>query len=111
RDLHSQLRRQRQMCIRDSTYKISVKVIDGEYGKYGFVKKGISKFSSHVNTDGFSDPLLINIENELNPILNAGYIASVVETGVKLDTTNWIFYLMLLLLISLVTKRVTMTRK
>lgn len=93
------------------TYKISVKVIDGEYGKYGFVKKGISKFSSHVNTDGFSDPLLINIENELNPILNAGYIASVVETGVKLDTTNWIFYLMLLLLISLVTKRVTMTRK
>jgi predicted outer membrane repeat protein len=93
------------------TYKISVKVTDGEYGKYGFVKKGTTDFSSHINQDGYSDPLLIDIGNELKPILNAGYVESVVETGIKLNETNWFFYLILLLLVSLVLKRFSLMRK
>lgn len=93
------------------TYKISVKVIDGEYGKYGFVKKGTTDFSSHINQDGYSDPLLVDIGNELKPILNAGYVESVVETGIKLNETNWFFYLILLLLVSLVMKRFSLIRK
>jgi hypothetical protein len=92
-------------------YKISVKVTDGEYGKYGFVKKGTTDFSSHTNQDGYSDPLLIDIGNELKPILNAGYVESVVETGINLNETNWFFYLIQLFLVSLVMKCFSLLRR
>ncbi len=68
-------------------------------------------FSSHINQDGYSAPLLIDIGNELKPILNVGYVESVVETGIKLNETNWFFYLILLLLVSLVLKRFSLMRK
>lgn len=93
------------------SYKISVKKVDGEYGKYGFTKKGTTELNSHVNQDGFSDPLTIDIQNEMKPILNAGYIESVVVTGIKLDTANWWVYLVLIVLGGLVVNRFYLLRK
>ena len=94
-----------------NSYKISVKVLDGEYGKYGFVKKGSTKLSSHVNPDGFSDPITIDIEKERKPVLNAGYLESVVVTGVKHNAENGFFYLISLLLARLVITRIFALRK
>lgn len=95
----------------NGTYKISVKVLDGEYGKHGFVSKREGLKSSHVNQDGFSDYLTINIEEEMNPVINAGYIDSVVVTGVKLNPINWFFYLLIVLLTCFTIKRVCEFRK
>ena len=94
-----------------NSYKISVKVLDGEYGKFGFVKKGSTKLSSHVNPGGFSDPITIDIEKERKPVLNAGYLESVVVTGVKHNAENGFFYLISLLLAGLVITRIFALRK
>ena len=93
------------------TYKISVKVLDGEYGKHGFVSKREGFKNSHVNQDGFSDSLTINIKEEMNPVINAGYIDSVVVTGVKLNPTNGFLYLLIALLTGFAIKCVWALRK
>lgn len=89
----------------------SVKKLDGEYGRYGFVKKGTTDVSSHVNQDGQSDSITIDIDTVLKPILNAGYAEAIVVTGVKMNATNWLVYITLTILLGVAAKRIISLRK
>ncbi|MFR3684906.1 MAG: SdrD B-like domain-containing protein [Enterococcus sp.] len=93
------------------SYKISVKKLDGEYGRYGFVKKGTTDVSSHVNQDGQSDSITIDIDTELKPILNAGYAEAIVVTGVKMNAMNWLVYITLTILLGVAAKKIISLRK
>ncbi|MGL9729767.1 SdrD B-like domain-containing protein [Enterococcus sp. DIV0756] len=93
------------------SYKILVKKLDGQYGQYGFVKKGTTEISSHVNKNGQSDPITIDIETELKPILNAGYVEAIVVTGVKMTAMNWFVYITLIILLGFSAKKIIELRK
>lgn len=105
----------------NAKYKVFFKVIDGNVGQHGFVKKGSRKNEndSHANHDGFSDEIPDKISDEISSdatiggsfTVNAGYVPDVVPTGVSFDSSSGLFYLALSVLLVLVLRKLLLIHR